>query len=252
MVAGNWKMNHDFPTAIDTVTEMVNQLEAMDTPVVSVVIAPPYLHLEAVQQMTEDFPVLHTAAQDCSEHELGAFTGEVSASMIRSVGCEYVILGHSERRAYHGETSEQLSNKIEQAFKAGLRPIFCVGEQLQERYDQKQEQIVGDQLSEVLSDLTEEEMNRVVIAYEPVWAIGTGETASAQQAQEMHAFIRNWIKSKFGSDLAESTTLLYGGSCKPSNAHELFSQPDVDGGLIGGASLNADDFMKLVEIRNSI
>ena len=252
MVAGNWKMNHDFPTAVDTVSEIVDRMEAMDTPEVSVVIAPPYLHLEAIQQMTEDFPAVHTSAQDCSEHESGAFTGEVSAKMIHSVGCEYVILGHSERRAYHGETSEQLLKKLGQAFSAGLRPIYCVGEQLQDRYDQKQEAIVREQLNDVLGDLTEEEMNRVVIAYEPVWAIGTGETASAEQAQEMHAFIRQWISGKFGDDLAETTTLLYGGSCKPSNAAELFSQPDVDGGLIGGASLKAEDFMKLVEIRNAL
>ncbi|QTN39395.1 triose-phosphate isomerase [Cryomorphaceae bacterium] len=252
MVAGNWKMNHDFPTGIDTVTEVVKQLEGMETPDVAVVIAPSYLHLEAIQQMTEDFPSLHVSAQDCSSHESGAFTGEVSANMIASIGAQYVILGHSERRAYHGEDGELLLKKLEQAFAAGLRPIYCVGEQLQERYDGKQEAVVQSQLEEVLGDLTEEQMNRVVIAYEPVWAIGTGETATAEQAQEMHAFIRQWLRGRFGDDIAESVSVLYGGSCKPSNAEELFSQPDVDGGLIGGASLKADDFVKLVEIRDRV
>jgi len=252
MVAGNWKMNLDFPTGIDTVSKIVSMLEEMETPDVSVVISPPYIHLEAIQQMTEDFPNIYVAAQDCSGHESGAFTGEVSAPMISSVGAQYVILGHSERRMYHGEDGKLLSEKIRHAFEAGLRPIYCVGEQLQERYDNRQEEVVQSQLEDVLGSLTEEEMNRVVVAYEPVWAIGTGETASAEQAQEMHAFIRSWLGSKFNEDIADSVTILYGGSCKPANAEELFSQPDVDGGLIGGASLGPDDFVKLVEIRDRV
>lgn len=245
-------MNLDFAAGIDTVSKIVNELENMETPDVSVVIAPPYIHLEAIQQMTEDFPNIHVSAQDCSAHESGAFTGEIAASMIASVGAQYAILGHSERRMYHSEDGELLSKKIRQAFSAGLRPIYCVGEQLQERYDKRQEEVVKSQLEEVLGDLTEEEMNRVVVAYEPVWAIGTGETATAEQAQEIHAFIRSWLTSKFNSDIAESVTILYGGSCKPANAEELFSQPDVDGGLIGGASLNPDDFVKLIEIRDRV
>lgn len=252
MIAGNWKMNLDFPTGIDTVSKIVNKLEEMETPDVSVVIAPPYIHLEAIQQMTEDFANMHVASQDCSAHESGAFTGEIAASMIASVGAQYVILGHSERRMYHGEDGPLLTEKMKQALSAGLRPIYCVGEQLQERYDNRQEEVVKGQLEEVLGDLTPEEMNRVVVAYEPVWAIGTGETATADQAQEVHAFIRGWLASKFDGDIANSTSILYGGSCKPSNAEELFSQPDVDGGLIGGASLSPDDFVKLIEIRDRV
>ncbi len=248
MIAGNWKMNHDFSTGINTVSEIVDQLEAMETSRVSVVIAPSYLHLEAIQQMTSDFPNIYVAAQDCSAHGSGAFTGEVAAFMISSIGAQYVILGHSERRTHHAENGELLLKKLQQAFAAKLRPIYCIGEQLQERYHARQEEVVKTQLEEVLGGLTQEEMNRVVIAYEPVWAIGTGETATAGQAQEMHAFIRRWVRSRFGEDLAQSLTILYGGSCKPSNAEKLFSQPDVDGGLIGGASLKASEFIKLIEI----
>jgi triosephosphate isomerase len=209
---------------------------------VQLIVAPPFTHLSEVASKLAGSSIA-LAAQNCADHEKGAYTGEVSVAMLKSVGCSYVILGHSERREYYGETSETLVTKVKLALAAGLKPIFCVGEVKDERVAGKHFEVVGKQIEEVLFTLTAEEMAQVVIAYEPVWAIGTGLTATSEQAQEIHAFIRKALADKFGAALAEEITILYGGSCKPSNAPELFAQPDIDGGLIGGAALKAEDFI---------
>ena len=187
------------------------------------------------------------SAQNCHQEAHGAYTGEITADMLKSVGCEYVILGHSERRAYFGEDDTLIAAKIQRALAAGLRPIYCCGEKLPSREAGEQEQVVGQQIKEALFGLSAEELSQVVIAYEPVWAIGTGVTASPEQAQDMHAFIRGLLKEQFGAESAGAMSILYGGSVKPANAKELFSQGDVDGGLIGGASLKAEDFLAIIE-----
>lgn len=207
---------------------------------VGVIVAPPFTHLSEVVKVTRGHGV-SVAAQNCAEHDKGAYTGEVSAAMIAALGVEYVILGHSERRQYYGETSETLARKLRQCFDNRLSPIFCVGESLAEREAGREEAVVGEQLAVVL-ELTAEEFAQTIIAYEPVWAIGTGRTASSEQAQAIHAFIRKTLAAKFGV-AADDCTILYGGSANPANAKELFSKPDVDGGLIGGASLKAPDFL---------
>ena len=186
-------------------------------------------------------------AENCADKEKGAYTGEVSASMVRSTGADYVILGHSERRAYYNETPEILKEKVNLALQNNLKVIFCIGEVLEEREAGKQNKVVGAQLEGSLFDLTKEQFSNIVLAYEPVWAIGTGKTATAEQAEEMHAFIRKTIENKFGAEAAENVSILYGGSCKPSNAREIFSKPDVDGGLIGGAALKAADFEAIID-----
>ncbi len=240
MVAGNWKMN----TTPSEGLELAKAVAAGRGNVshdVKVVVAPPFTHLSEVVKATRGTGV-SVAAQNCAEHAKGAYTGEVSAQMIASLGVEYVILGHSERRQYYGETSEILARKMTQAFDNRLTPIFCIGESLGERESNRHEQVVAEQL-EVVLNLTPEQFGQTVVAYEPVWAIGTGKTATSDQAQEMHAFIRKSRAAKFGAQAADNCTILYGGSANPGNARELFSKPDVDGGLIGGASLKADDFL---------
>lgn len=240
IVAGNWKMN----TVVGEGKELVNGIMAKMNLVpedVNLVIAPPFTHLCSIGRMIEGSSIA-LSAQNCADHEKGAYTGEVSAAMLKSVGCSYVILGHSERRQYYGETSAKLVEKIKLALDNGLQPIFCIGEMLAEREEGKHFEVVGQQIEEVLFALTPEQMAHIVVAYEPVWAIGTGKTATSDQAQEIHAFIRKTLAGKFGA-LAEEISILYGGSCKPSNAKELFAQKDIDGGLIGGAALKADDFI---------
>lgn len=245
LVAGNWKMNLTVAEGISLAKGVEAQL--MENPVadVKVVLGVPFTHLTAVSQAVEG--ELAVSAQDCSAQESGAFTGEVSASMVASTGAEYVILGHSERREYHGEENTLLAEKVNVALEQGLKVIYCCGEVLSERENNKQFEVVGDQILEGLFHLTKEQMKEVVLAYEPVWAIGTGVTASSDQAQEMHAFIRGLLRKQYGDTIAESTSVLYGGSCKPANAQELFAQKDVDGGLIGGASLKADDFVQIIQ-----
>lgn len=241
IVAGNWKMN----TLVNEGVELVNGILAKMPSVpsdVQLIIAPPFTHLCHIGRKLEGSRVA-LSAQNCADHDKGAYTGEVSASMLKSVNCSYVILGHSERRQYYGETSATLVTKIGLALAQGLQPIFCVGEKLEEREAGRHFEVVGKQIEEVLFTLTPEQMAHVVIAYEPVWAIGTGKTATSEQAQEIHAFIRRTIAEHFGKTVAEDTSILYGGSCKPSNARELFAQKDIDGGLIGGAALKADDFI---------
>ena len=213
---------------------------------VKLIVATPFTHLTSVAQIIEGTPVA-LSAQNCADQPKGAYTGEISAEMLRSAGCQYTILGHSERRQYYGETSEKLVAKIALALGSGIKVIYCVGENLDERNAGKHFEVVGKQIEEVLFTLAPEQMSQIVIAYEPVWAIGTGVTASSEQAQEIHAFIRNFIAGKFGAEVAEETTILYGGSCKPSNAKELFAMKDIDGGLIGGASLKAGDFIAIAQ-----
>ena len=241
IVAGNWKMNTVVSEGKDLAEGIVAKLPSVPSDV-QLIIAPPFTHLSEVYSKIQGTNIA-LAAQNCADHEKGAYTGEVSVDMLKSVGCKYVILGHSERREYYGETSATLVTKVKLALAAGLKPIFCVGEVKDERVAGKHFEVVGRQIEEVLFTLTSEEMSQVVIAYEPVWAIGTGLTATSEQAQEIHAFIRKSLAEKFGTELAEEVSILYGGSCKPSNAPELFAQKDIDGGLIGGAALKADDFI---------
>ncbi|MDR0982217.1 MAG: triose-phosphate isomerase [Culturomica sp.] len=249
IVAGNWKMNTTLPEGIalaKAVNEKINALQPKD---VGVIIAPPFTHLSEVKKVIGDEQsLIAMASQNCAAETKGAYTGEVSAAMVVSVGCTYTILGHSERRSYYGDTNEILTKKVAQALENNLNIIFCVGESLSEREAAKHFEVVQSQLENVLFKLPQQQFANIVIAYEPVWAIGTGKTATADQAQEMHAFIRSAVKSKFGADIAKDVVILYGGSCTPQNAGELFAKQDVDGGLIGGAALKADDFVKIVEI----
>ena len=208
---------------------------------VNFIICPPFTHLQSVVETLKGTNIA-VGAQDCATETKGAYTGEVSAEMIAALGCEYVILGHSERRQYYGETSETLNKKMARAYENNLIPIYCVGENLEEREANRHFEVCKQQLEEVVFNLTEEQFAKLVIAYEPVWAIGTGKTATADQAEEIHAYIREVLRSKFGA-AAEECAILYGGSCKPSNAGEIFSKENVDGGLIGGAALKAEDFL---------
>ena len=242
IVAGNWKMN---TTPVEGV-ELAKNVVAGRGEVCSCVdfiVCPPFTHLSEVVKVTRGSGIA-VGAQNCAAETKGAYTGEVSAQMIASLGVEYVILGHSERREYYGETSKTLNAKMEQAYANGLTPIYCVGEKLDEREAGKHFDVVKAQLEEVVYNLTEEQFAKLVVAYEPVWAIGTGKTATAEQAQEIHAFIREVLRAKFGAK-ADDTAILYGGSCKPSNAAEIFAKADVDGGLIGGAALKAEDFLAI-------
>ena len=248
IVAGNWKMNKTFDDAFELVEKIAEELEKIATAKMNVVICPPFPFLEMCGDMSQE-SFFAVGAQDVSEHESGAYTGEVSAAMLASMELEYCIVGHSERRAYHNESNEAIANKVKQLLANDISPIFCCGEKLPEREADKQFEVVEKQISEGLFGLTAEEIANIVIAYEPVWAIGTGKTATPQQAQEMHAFIRSLIAKKYGKAVADDTTILYGGSCNAKNAKELFANPDVDGGLIGGASLKAEDFLTIVKAR---
>ncbi|MBQ8050242.1 MAG: triose-phosphate isomerase [Bacteroidaceae bacterium] len=245
IVAGNWKMNLNLQEGVALATELKAALAA-EKPNCDVVICTPFIHLATVAGVVEG-TVIGLGAENCADKEKGAYTGEVSAAQVKSTGAQYVILGHSERRAYYGETAEILKQKVNLALANGLKVIFCIGEVLEERETGKQNDVVGAQLAGSLYDLTAEQMKNVILAYEPVWAIGTGKTATSDQAQDMHAFIRGEIKKQFGAEVAEQTSILYGGSCKPSNAKDIFSKPDVDGGLIGGAALKCEDFKGIID-----
>ena len=244
IVAGNWKMNTTLQEGVALAKEINEALKGVETKC-DVVIATPFTHLVPVVEAV-DAARIGVGAENCADKAEGAFTGEVSAKMVASTGAKYVILGHSERRAYYHETPEILKEKVLLALENGLTPIFCVGEVLAEREAGKHFEVVAAQIKESLFNLTADEFAKLVIAYEPVWAIGTGKTATAEQAQEIHAFIRQTIAEKYGNEIADNTSILYGGSCKPSNAAELFAKPDVDGGLIGGAALKADSFMGII------
>jgi len=245
IVAGNWKMNKTLQEGLALATELNEALKGVSVNC-DVVIGTPFIHLASVAAAI-DTAKIGVAAQNCADKESGAYTGEISASMVKSTGAAYVILGHSERRAYYGETAAILKTKVEIALKNELTPIFCIGEVLSEREANVHFDVVKSQIADSLFELSAEDFGKIVLAYEPVWAIGTGVTASAAQAQEMHAFIRQTLTEKYGKTVADDCSILYGGSCNAGNAKELFANPDVDGGLIGGASLKVADFKAIID-----
>ena len=245
IVAGNWKMNMNLQEGVALAKELNDVLTA-EKPNCDVVICTPFIHLASIAQFL-DQNVIGLGAENCADKEKGAYTGEVSAEMVKSTGAQYVIIGHSERRGYYGETPEILKEKVLLALKNGLKVIFCIGESLEEREENRQNEVVKAELEGSVFNLTADEFKNIIIAYEPIWAIGTGKTATAEQAEEIHAFIRSAIASKYGEGIADETSILYGGSCKASNAPELFAKPDIDGGLIGGAALKAADFKGIID-----
>jgi len=244
IVAGNWKMNTTLQEGVALAKEVNEALKGAE-PKCDVLICVPFTHLASVNAVI-DSAKLGLGAENCADHKSGAYTGEVSAAMVASTGANYVILGHSERRQYYGETSATLKEKVALAFENNLTPIFCIGEVLEERENGTYHEVVKAQVEDALFHLSADDFSKIILAYEPVWAIGTGKTATADQAEEIHAYIRGLIADKYGKEVAENTSILYGGSCKPSNAKELFEKPDVDGGLIGGAALDATSFMGIV------
>lgn len=244
IVAGNWKMNTTLPEGVKLAEEVNNALKTVE-PKCDVIICVPFTHLFPINNII-DTKKLGLGAENCADHRSGAYTGEVSAPMVASTGAQYVILGHSERRQYYGETAETLKEKVRLALDNNLTPIFCIGEVLEQRENGTYFDVVKAQIEDALFSLSAEDFGKLILAYEPVWAIGTGKTATDDQAQEIHAFIRKTIEDKYGKEVAENTSILYGGSCKPSNAKALFAKPDVDGGLIGGAALDAESFMGIV------
>ena len=246
IVAGNWKMNKSLQEGVALVNELK---EVVKEPKCEVVVCTPFIHLATVAEMLKGTP-MKLGAENCADKASGAYTGEVSAEMVKSTGAEYVILGHSERREYYKETGEILKEKVQLALGNGLKVLYCIGESLEERDAEKQNEVVKRELEESVFNLSAEQFADIVIAYEPIWAIGTGKTATAEQAQEIHAYIRSCVAERYGAQVADDTTILYGGSCKASNAPELFSKPDIDGGLIGGASLKAADFKGIIDAWN--
>jgi len=247
IITGNWKMNNTIEEGQILASEVANMVKDEVKNEVTVILGTPFVHLLPVTQLTKYSEKVFTAAQNCSEHSSGAYTGEVSVSMLKSAGVDYVIIGHSERRQYFSETNAQLAQKVDLALDEKLLPIFCCGEPLEIREDGSFFDYVCNQLTESLFHLTREQISVLVIAYEPIWAIGTGKTATALQAQEMHAQIRSHMASQYGDEVAQGISILYGGSCKPDNAKELFANADVDGGLIGGASLKSRDFVDIAK-----
>ena len=244
IIAGNWKMNKDLNEAIELVSNLKSELEGKSLNA-EVIVAPPFMALEAVNSLIKDSKI-SLSAQNMHTSDTGAFTGEISAGMLKSVGCSYVILGHSERRTIFGETDEFINEKVIQAFKNGLTPILCCGESLEEREKGITIEVVEKQLKAGLKDLTDQQIENIVIAYEPIWAIGTGKTASPEQAQEVHSEIRKFLTELTNESIANNVTIQYGGSVKPDNAKELLSKPDIDGALVGGACLKADSFRDII------
>jgi triosephosphate isomerase len=245
IVAGNWKMNMNLQDGVALAKEINSALTA-DKPNCGVIICTPFIHLASVAPLLNQ-NIVGLGAENCADKEKGAFTGEVSAEMVKSTGAQYVVLGHSERRQYYKETAEILKEKVQLALKNGLKVIFCIGETLEEREANKQNKVVKAELDGSVYNLTKEEWKNIILAYEPIWAIGTGKTATAEQAEEMLAYIRSTVAEKYGKEAANDTTILYGGSCKPSNAAELFAKADIDGGLIGGASLKCAEFKAIID-----
>jgi triosephosphate isomerase len=245
IVAGNWKMNSTLNESVDLVESIIRYLKV--DPEVEKIVFPPFTSLEAVNNFLAMEDHFVTGAQNCSEFAKGAYTGEISAAMLNAVGCNYVLVGHSERRIYFNESNKQLILKIEQALIHDLKVIFCFGEHLVDRRNNRYFETIESQLKDVLTGLSPDRADQLVLAYEPVWAIGTGETATPEQAQEIHAFVRKIITQIFNEQIALEMPILYGGSCNAQNARALFACADVDGGLIGGASLNAEDFCKITE-----
>ena len=244
IVAGNWKMNKTLQEGLELAKGLDAALKGKKLNC-DVIIGTPFIHLASVAAAI-DTRVIAVSAENCADKESGAFTGEVSAAMVKSTGAEYVILGHSERREYYHETPEILKEKVLLALKNGLKVIFCIGESLAEREANKHNAVVKAELEGSVFNLSAEDFAKITIAYEPIWAIGTGKTATADQAEEIHAYIRSCVADKYGKEVAENTSILYGGSCKASNAPELFAKPDIDGGLIGGASLKVEDFCGII------
>jgi triosephosphate isomerase len=247
IVAGNWKMNLDIDASKQLAHDISTDLQDVETNNTRIVIAPTFTNLYPVFNQAGIDTRIEIAAQNMHQAKNGAYTGEISASMIQSIGINTVILGHSERRTYFNETDSSLAKKVTTALQHKMNIIFCFGEVLEDRQNNKHFKIVEEQLQKALFHICEVDWENIVLAYEPVWAIGTGETASPEQAQEMHAFIRTVIASKYGDKIAQGVSILYGGSVKPGNAKDIFSKPDVDGGLIGGAALKANDFVALVK-----
>ena len=247
IVAGNWKMNIDLEKGIQLFNEIQQLLKEEVKADQEVIICPPYTHLSSLSQIVDPNTNLSIGAQNCHQADSGAFTGEVSASIIASAGASYVIIGHSERRLYFAESNSLLSQKLDVVLKNGLSPIFCIGETLEQRNSETYFEVIKEQITEASFHLQGADYRKMVLAYEPVWAIGTGLTASPEQAQEIHSFIRNLLADKYDQDLANNMTILYGGSCNPKNAAELFAKADIDGGLIGGASLKAQDFVDIIK-----
>jgi triosephosphate isomerase len=247
IVAGNWKMNKTIQEGISLTSEIVNMAKDEVIKEVTMILNPPFIHLDSIGKFIKGSKNIFLGAQNCNENESGAYTGEISVDMLKSVGCDYVILGHSERREYFKESNALLAKKINIVLEKGLKPIFCCGESLEIREKGTYVDFVSKQITESLFHLNQDQFSNIVIAYEPIWAIGTGVNATSKQAQEMHASLRQHLASKFGSAFADEISILYGGSCKPSNAKELFEGPDVDGGLIGGASLKARDFVDIAK-----
>jgi triosephosphate isomerase len=245
IVAGNWKMNLSFELADDLVNDIAEKLDSVELNS-DVVICPPFPYLELTSDLAQESNFF-AGAQNVASFDNGAYTGEVSSKMLASMNVDYCIVGHSERRKYFNETNQEIATKITKLLKDDIKPIFCLGEVLEERESGKHFDVVQKQLEESLFNLTSQEILNVVIAYEPVWAIGTGKTATSLQAQEMHAFIRSLLDKKYGNEVAEEISILYGGSCNAKNAKELFANKDVDGGLIGGASLKAEDFLAIIK-----
>ncbi|MFO0321198.1 MAG: triose-phosphate isomerase [Bacteroidota bacterium] len=248
IVAGNWKMNLSLSEASDLVDNFLTQLNSLPKQIngITKILIPPFPYLNNIGKKINMNQTVFLGAQNCFTKESGAYTGEVSAKILKSVGTQYVLIGHSERRYYFHETNEELVLKIKEALTHHLKPIFCIGETLNERETKIHFEVISLQLKEVVSKFTASEFSNFIIAYEPVWAIGTGLTASTEQAQEMHAFIRNEISKLFSTEIAQHVSILYGGSCNAQNSKELFNCPDVDGGLIGGASLKAEEFCNII------
>lgn len=247
IVAGNWKMNKNLEEGLQLTSEIVNMTKDEVAAEVQVVLNPPFVHLTSLRKLIPSGGNLFLGAQNCFYEKSGAYTGEVSVEMLKAIPVDFTIVGHSERREYFQETNAQLAQKVDALLTQDITPIFCCGESLETRESGSYVEFVSNQLTEGVFHLSSEEFGKIVIAYEPIWAIGTGKTASSEQAQEMHAALRQHIAQKYGQEVADNTSILYGGSCKPGNAKELFSCPDVDGGLIGGASLKSRDFVDIAK-----
>ncbi len=245
VIAGNWKMNNDISETRNLISEILKKLKNKNVNC-DIIACPTFTSLSEAYSLTKGTKV-KLGAQNMYFEESGAFTGEISAKMLKSTGCEYVILGHSERRAIFSESNELINKKIKKALSVGLKPIFCVGETLEERKKGTTKEVVRNQVIQGLENVSEDEMKEIIVAYEPVWAIGTGVNATPDQAQEVHEFIRGLIKEKYSTKIAENLIIQYGGSVKPDNSKELMSQKDVDGALVGGASLKADSFLGIIE-----
>jgi len=244
IIAGNWKMHNNLIDSQNLVTKLVIGLNNK-TLKREVIICPPFTSLSEVSHLLKGTKI-KLGAQNMHFEDKGAFTGEISSDMLKSIGCNYVILGHSERRTIFGESDDLINKKIKTALNAGLNPIFCVGETLEQREDGTTNDVINEQVVEGIKELNEEEVNKIIIAYEPIWAIGTGKTATPEQAQEVHKFIRSILKENFSEDTSENIPILYGGSVKPNNAEDLLAKEDIDGALVGGACLNADSFISII------